>query len=78
MITFVAIAALAILFGFWLEGLLALHPLDPRVAETRKRSLPVIQSHGHASFTCDRCSAANECDYAFDPYNTNGDCLAEK
>ena len=29
-------------------------------------------------FSCDRCSASRTCDYAFDPYNTNGDCLAEK
>ena len=29
-------------------------------------------------FTCGMCDAAATCEYAFDPYNTNGDCLAEK
>lgn len=34
--------------------------------------------------TCDNCLAngehegEEECPYAFDPYNTNGDCLGEK
>jgi hypothetical protein len=31
-----------------------------------------------SEFSCDHCSAAKTCEYAFDPYNTNGDCLAEK
>lgn len=31
-----------------------------------------------AEFTCDTCAARFECVYAFDYYNTNGDCLAEK
>lgn len=29
-------------------------------------------------FTCDGCSAAHDCEFVFDPYNTDGDCLAEK
>lgn len=29
-------------------------------------------------FTCDDCRAQKTCDWAFDPYNTDGDCLAEK
>lgn len=29
-------------------------------------------------FTCDRCRSKYECEFVFDPYNTNGDCLAEK
>jgi len=29
-------------------------------------------------FTCDDCAAALTCEYAFDDYNTQGDCLAEK
>jgi hypothetical protein len=28
--------------------------------------------------TCTRCPMAPKCKYAFDPYNSNGDCLAEK
>jgi hypothetical protein len=30
------------------------------------------------SFTCDGCGGVNICKYAFDGYNTDGDCLAEK
>ena len=29
-------------------------------------------------FTCDACPSNGRCEFAFDPYNTNGDCLAEK
>ena len=28
--------------------------------------------------TCDHCARASICQWAFDPYNTNGDCLDEK
>ena len=30
------------------------------------------------SFTCDDCGGVDECEWAWDLYNTNGDCLAEK
>lgn len=29
-------------------------------------------------FTCDKCPDRYTCEYAFDMYNTNGDCLANK
>lgn len=32
----------------------------------------------HGGFTCDRCDYAPRCRFAFDGYNTDGDCLAEK
>ena len=28
--------------------------------------------------TCEDCLSNGECEFAFDPYNTDGDCLAEK
>jgi hypothetical protein len=28
--------------------------------------------------TCDNCAADKTCPYVYDPYNTDGDCLAEK
>lgn len=28
--------------------------------------------------TCDYCEDSDTCEFAFDPYNTNGDCLAIK
>ena len=30
------------------------------------------------TFTCKDCPARFTCEWAFDPYNTEGDCLAEK
>lgn len=29
-------------------------------------------------FTCFGCGLSRSCEFAFDPYNTNGDCIAEK
>lgn len=29
-------------------------------------------------FTCFRCTLKDKCSYAFDGYNIDGDCLAEK
>jgi len=31
-----------------------------------------------SDFTCLGCKYKETCGYAFDPYNTNGDCLANK
>lgn len=31
-----------------------------------------------ARITCDACRLVSRCVFAFDPYNTNGDCLLEK
>jgi hypothetical protein len=36
-----------------------------------------LEAHG-ITITCENCPQADRCDYAFDGYNTNGDCLAEK
>lgn len=37
---------------------------------------------GYASqedkYTCDDCPVKHDCDFVFDAYNLNGDCLAEK
>lgn len=30
------------------------------------------------AFTCDECPAKNTCEWVFDLYNTDDDCLAEK
>lgn len=32
----------------------------------------------HGYFTCDTCGIAHKCEYSFDLYNTDGDCLGEK
>jgi hypothetical protein len=33
---------------------------------------------GIERFTCDECPIAATCTLAFDPYNQDGDCLADK
>ncbi len=33
---------------------------------------------GDVSFTCDDCGGTAVCDWVYDLYNTDGDCLAEK
>ena len=30
------------------------------------------------SMTCSKCASSETCEYAFDAYNTDGDCLAIK
>jgi hypothetical protein len=39
---------------------------------------PILGQTEDVAFTCDDCGAAATCEYAFDLYNTDGDCLAEK
>jgi len=46
-------------------------------AERALHSLDVLRKDP-IEFTCDKCSCACHCDYAYDAYNTNGDCLALK
>ena len=50
------------------------------LARMRKESVELIMQveAGSPDFTCDFCSRRFECVFVFDPYNTNGDCLAEK
>lgn len=36
------------------------------------------QGMGIDAFTCDDCGARYTCTLAFDAYNTDGDCIAEK
>lgn len=48
-------------------------------AEMRERRQRSAKELGdYVTFTCDDCRYAPLCDFAFDGYNTNGDCLAEK
>lgn len=47
---------------------LVLHPL----------SLAVYESRNAKKYTCYNCSIQDGCAFAFDSYNTNGDCLNSK
>ena len=40
-------------------------------------NLPTIKGQGYSLFTCDSCGLRYRCKLAFDPYNTNGECLLE-
>ena len=55
-----------------------LYPRTPKQLE-RDRAV-AVGHHGEpeGGFTCDTCGALPRCALAFDWYNTNGDCLAEK
>lgn len=50
-------------------------------AQETREALKVI---GHLDYppdvpiTCEHCADNDTCEYRFDPYNTNDDCLAEK
>lgn len=46
--------------------------------ELSKIRAEVAQGWEIDEFTCDKCSDRYDCEYAFDMYNTNGDCLANK
>lgn len=48
---------------------------DKELAITRAE---VVLRFGVKEFTCDDCPERWSCLLAFDPYNTDGDCLAEK
>lgn len=48
---------------------------DEQMARDRECTVQVFSIE---KFTCDDCPAVRTCGFAFDPYNTDGDCLAEK
>lgn len=48
---------------------------DDEIQKLRDR---VAKAEGVEKFTCDDCRDRRTCEWAFDSYNTNGDCLAEK
>jgi hypothetical protein len=56
--------------------------LFPRTkAQLEQNRAVVVADYGgepSGGFTCDTCSFVARCKLAFDWYNINGDCLAEK
>lgn len=54
------------------KGAAALRYLEVVPAEERPRRPPF------ARYRCAGCSDAPACEFAFDDYNLDGDCLAEK
>lgn len=53
---------------------------EKEITETLRSALKVAiaQLEQLDWVTCVNCGANENCPYAFDPYNTGGDCLAEK
>lgn len=49
-------------------------------SEQIKSRLPLIKFKDISleEYTCFNCPESLNCEYAWDDYNTNGDCLAEK
>lgn len=60
--------------GAWV-ALLGPERSDEDLAKARS---DVADKFDIEAFTCDECPAKKTCQFAFDPYNTDGDCLAEK
>ena len=51
--------------------------------EQKSVVIPALEDDPYADipldmFTCSRCDISDTCEYSFDPYNIDGDCLAEK
>jgi hypothetical protein len=64
--------------GAW-AALLGTERTDEEVAALRASKVEFFSEHFDLTeFSCDRCAAVKTCEFAFDPYNTDGDCLAEK
>jgi len=51
-----------------------------QVAALRKEKIAFYGPHVSIpeTFTCDGCGLVNVCTLAFDPYNSDGDCLHDK
>ena len=54
---------------------------DMSATEKRQDTVNYLISDGFdrlVVFGCDNCEAVDTCEWAFDPWNLDGDCLAEK
>ena len=50
-----------------------IHVIMKKPIEVREAKKPDVDN-----LTCYKCGDVDRCPYAFDPYNTDGDCLAIK
>ncbi len=51
---------------------------EEELVALRAWCLPDIQERGLTAYSCDDCSRRFTCPFVFDPYNTDGDCIASK
>lgn len=61
-----------------MPSVFALLGMDRTDEELGASRAEVAAMFGIEKFTCDECPARKTCKWAFDAYNTDGDCLAEK
>ncbi len=58
---------------------LSLPILEQKVAEAQKQWYDAVGEVLHRDrITCTNCPDNDVCEFAFDGYNTDGDCLADK
>lgn len=59
-----------------------LQELKLPIIQEEQLHLPIFSPEDHKikseEYTCYNCNAKDTCEYAWDDYNTNEDCLAEK
>jgi len=53
---------------------------DEQLEKIKKRAIKFFKKRYKYTpdFTCDDCDARSRCQYVYDFYNTDGDCLAMK
>lgn len=61
-----------------MQGWAALLGPEQDAAGLAAKRADAAKQFGIQTFTCDDCPAQSTCEWAFDPYNTNDDCLAMK
>ncbi len=61
---------------FYKKVFTANHDADELLTRKRRALLALADVEQH--FTCDDCKDKRKCPFAFDAYNTGGDCLAVK
>lgn len=60
--------------GAWV-AILGKKRTEEQLAVRRAES---VIAFGIEKFTCDDCPARHTCEWSFDAYNADGDCLTEK
>ena len=58
-------------------------PMNPQLSNSKPQSRDTLKAifkslSGHAKCTCETCPLEDTCEFSWDPYNSNGDCLAQK
>jgi hypothetical protein len=62
------------------EGYLVTPRTDAQLVDLRRSATDagIVEGYPVSSFTCDGCVRAPRCQFVYDPYNQDGDCLDDK